>query len=302
MHPPQTHWKARPERSNRTALSIISWIALRLGRPVARLVLWPIAAYFLLFGGDARRASRAYLSRALGRPAGWGDSWRHIFSFSATILDRIYFLKDRFDLFDIEIEGEALMQARRTSGRGAMLFGAHIGSFEAVRALGRQIPDQRIALTMYEENALKVNAALDAINPANRPDIIPLGHVDTMLRVKDALDDGALVGLLADRSLGDEDTRPVPLLGRTAALPTGPFRMAAMMRQQVIFMAGLYLGGNRYRIKFVPIIDFSEVPRAERAMAIQRAMTRYAEVLDQALREAPMNWFNFFPFWPSDTQ
>lgn len=295
-----THWKEQPERSNRLALGVICWIALRLGRPVARLVLWPIAAYFLLFGRAAGAASRAYLSRALGRPAGRGDIGRHLFCFSATILDRVYFLKDRFDLFDIEIVGEALMQAQRESGQGAMLFGAHMGSFEAIRALGRQVPGQRIALTMYEDNARKVNATLDAINPANRPEIIPLGHVDTMLRVKHALDDGALVGLLADRSLGDEATRPVELLGAAAAIPTGAFRIAAMLRQRVIFMAGLYLGGNRYRIKFVPIMDFADIERSERSAAIDTAIDRYAAELEQCLREAPLNWFNFFPFWPDD--
>lgn len=302
MHQRTPHWKSRPERSNRLALGVICWIALRLGRRVARIVLWPVAVYFLLFGGASRRASLDYLNRALGRRARWRDAWHHIFSFSATILDRVYFLKDRFDLFDIEIEGEPLMQARWQSGRGAMLFGAHLGSFEAIRALGRRIPGQRIALTMYEENARKVNATLDAVNPANRPEIIPLGHVDTMLRVKDALDDGALVGLLADRSLGDEETRPVTLLGETAQLPVGAFRIAAMMRQQVIFMAGLYLGGHRYRIRFVPIMDFGEVAREDRNRAIDTAMHAYAQALDECLRQAPMNWFNFFPYWPSDSR
>ena len=293
------HWRARPERSNRMALGLMCWIARHLGRPVARLVLWPISIYFLCFGARARRASRDYLARALGRPAGWRDTARHIHSFAATILDRVYLLDDRFDLFRIEIEGEALMRAHADTGDGALLFGAHLGSFEATRALGRRVPGQRIALTMYEDNARKVNATLDAVNPANRPEIIPLGHVDTMLRVRDALDEGALVGVLADRSLGDEPTRPVPLLGAPVALPTGPFRMAAMMRRPVIFMAGLYLGGRRYRIRFEPLADFSTVTRDGREAAIETAMARYAEAIERCCREAPLNWFNFFDFWPA---
>ncbi|QID19684.1 acyl-CoA synthetase [Nitrogeniibacter mangrovi] len=278
------------------------WIALHLGRRVARLVLWPITGYFLCFGATARRASRAYLTRALGRPAGWRDVGRHLFSFAATILDRIYLLNDRFDLFRIEIEGEAMMRQRYDAGHGALLFGAHLGSFELTRALGRQLPDQRIALTMYEENARKINATLEAINPAARPEIIPLGRVDTMLQVRDALEAGALVGLLADRSLGDEPTRRLPLLGDPAALPVGPFRMAAMLRQPVIFMAGLYLGGNRYRIRFVPIADFGECAPAQREAAIDAAMARYAAELERCCREAPLNWFNFFDFWSARPQ
>ena len=47
--------------------------------------------------------SQAYLTRALGRPAGWRDSFRHVLAFASTIHDRVYLLNDRFDLFDIEI-------------------------------------------------------------------------------------------------------------------------------------------------------------------------------------------------------
>jgi predicted LPLAT superfamily acyltransferase len=292
-------WHQRPERSNLFALRLMRWIALHLGRPVARWVLWPITLYFLCVNTPARRASRDYLARVHGRPARLGAVARHIYGFAATILDRLYLLNDRFELFDIAIDpaAEALMQAQRASGRGALLFGAHLGSFEVTRALGRQHPGQRIAMTMYEDNARKINATLAAINPAARPDVIPLGRIDTMLQVRDALADGAQVGLLADRSLGDEDCRPMTLLGAPARLPTGPFRMAALLRQPVIFMAGLYLGGNRYRIRFVPLADFTDTPPAGREAAISAAMAAYAAEIERCCREAPGNWFNFFDFW-----
>jgi len=298
---PAASWRDRPERSNLLALRVMRWIALHLGRPVSRWVLWPITLYFLCVGAPARRASRDYLRRVLGRPARTTEVARHIYSFAATILDRLYLLNDRFDLFDIEIEGEALMQARLEAGHGALLFGAHLGSFEVTRALGRQYPGQRIALTMYEDNARKINATLEAINPAARPDIIPLGHIDTMLRVRDALHDGALVGLLADRSLADEDTREAVLLGAPVRIPSGPFRMAAMLRQPVIFMAGLYLGKHRYRIRFVPLADFADTVPAERDAAIDAAMAAYVAQLEACCQAAPYNWFNFFDFWSPQT-
>ena len=85
----------------------------------------------------ARRESARYLARVLGRPARWADVYRHIHSFAATVLDRVYFLQDRFDQFDLRhsaARGDGRPLAR---GEGAMLVGAHIGSFEALRALGR---------------------------------------------------------------------------------------------------------------------------------------------------------------------
>lgn len=294
---PEPEWTRSEERSNLATLRLMSWIALRLGRPVARLVLWPIAVYFLCTASTARRASRDYLRRALGRPPRLHEVLAHVHHFAATILDRIYLLNERYDLFDIEIEGEALMAGLAADRRGALLFGGHLGSFEVTRAIGRRHPGQRIVLTMYEDNARKINQTLAAINPLAQPEIIPLGHLDTMLKVRDVLAEGALVGLLADRSLKDEATRITQLLGHPVAIPSGPFRMAAMLRQPVIFMVGLYLGGNRYRIRFETLADFSQIAPAGRDAAIGAAVDAYAASLERCCREAPRNWFNFFDFW-----
>jgi predicted LPLAT superfamily acyltransferase len=87
------------------------------------------------------------------------------------------------------------------------------------------------------------------------------------------------------------------LLDEEAHLPLGPFRMAAILRRPVVFMAGLYLGGNRYEIHFEKLADFSDVSRGQREAMMGQAMTRYAEMLGHHCRQAPYNWFNFFPFW-----
>ena len=295
----EAQWIRQPERSNLATLRLMTWISLRFGRPVGRLVLLGITAYFVCFAPRARRASRDYLRRALGRRPGLGDVARHVHAFASTIHDRIYLLADRFDAFDIVVEGDELMHPLIERREGALVFGGHLGSFEVVRALGRRHPGLRIALTMFEDNARKIKATLEAINPQARPCIIPLGQVDTMLRVRDALDDGQFVGLLADRSLEADETRPVPLLGDTARLPVGAFRMAAMLKRKVVFMAGLYLGGNRYRIRFVEIADFATVDRPDRDAAVDAAMLAYARELERCCHEAPNNWFNFYDFWDS---
>lgn len=295
--PANAEWARQPERSNMAMLRLMAWLSLRLGRPAGRVVLHLIAAYFFLFAPSARRASRAYLPRALGRPARIGDGYRQVFSFAATIHDRVYLLKDRFDLFDIRIEGEALIRDQIASGEGALLFGAHVGSFEVIRAIGRTQPGLKVALAMFEDNARRINTLLAALNPSASPEVIALGKLDAMLRIHARIEDGALVGVLADRSLGDEMRRPVKLLGTTADLPIGPFRMAAMLGARIIFMAGLYHGGNRYTIRFEPIADFSVVGRHDREAAIDAAMQAYAAALERCCHDAPSNWFNFFDFW-----
>jgi predicted LPLAT superfamily acyltransferase len=290
-------WMRQQERSNLAILRLMVWVSLTFGRTAGRVVLRGIALYFTLFAPRARRTSRAYLKRALGRWANWADGYRHVFSFATTIHDRIYLLNERFDLFDIEIVGAEALHAALAKQPGVMLMGAHLGSFEVLRAVGRGREGRKVAMLMYEENARKINATLEAINPKATQDIIPLGRMDSMLEARDKLDAGYLVGMLADRSLGDDATAGYPFLGETAPFPLGPWRLAAMLRRPVFFMTGLYLGGNRYQLHFVPLADFSDTLRSERDAAIAAAMQRYADCLTQFCRLAPYNWFNFFDFW-----
>ncbi len=299
----KAEWRKQPERGSQALLRVMTWLSLALGRPVSRVILLGISLYFLLFAPAARKASRAYLQRALGRPPRLVEVFRHVHCFASCIHDRVYLLNDRFDLFDIQVEGEDVVKEVMAAGQGAFLIGAHLGSFEVIRALGRRQPDLKVAMAMYVENAHKINAALAAINPSAMLDVIPLGRFDSMLQVQARLDEGVVVGMMGDRTLARDPTQPVSFLGQTAAFPVGPLRLAAVLKRPVLFIIGLYLGGNRYAIHFERVADFTGIERKERSAAVHEAVNAYAGCLERYCRAAPYNWFNFFDFWqpPAET-
>ena len=271
--------------------------SLTVGRRAGRMVLYVITAYFFLFAPRARRASIAYLRRVLGRRPTTLDRFRQLMAFATTIHDRVYLIDGQFERFNITLEGEAGVLAQSGSGRGAMLMGAHMGSFEVMHSLGRRHHGLKVAMAMYEENARKINAILAAINPEWVADIVPLGRIDAMLNIAERLDRGAFVGVLGDRTLGNEPVQAVTLLGERAYLPTGPMRAAAILRCPVYFMVGLYRGKNRYHVVFERVADFSTIAAGTRHAAVHEAIDRYAAVLDRYCRSDPYNWFNFFDFW-----
>jgi len=294
--PREAQWTRRAERGSLPVVRLMAWLSLRLGRRATRWLLAPITAYFFATSAKARAAVRTYLHRVLGREPRMAEQFRLFSRFSSTIHDRIYFLKDRFDLFDIEMHGAELF----ADDRGALLMGAHVGSFEAMRSCGRALSHRRVSMAMYEVNARLLHQVLAAIEPRAAQDIVALGRMDSMLALGERLEAGHLVGVLADRSLGAEPTIDVPFLGAPAAFPTGPMRMAAALRQPVIFMVGLYRGGNRYEIHFERIADFSgaeELRRGDRERRVREAVERYAARLEHYCRVAPDNWFNFHDFW-----
>ena len=289
-------WRRLPERGSPLLLRTLAWLSLRCGRTVALALLRTVAAYYFLFAPEARRHMRTFLRRALGHDPSAAERYRLILSFGTTVLDRLFLLAGRHGEYEISLEGESLIRDVAGTG-GALLFGAHMGSFEVLRAIADRKPGLQVAMAMYEENARKVNAMMAAAEPSDPPEIIALGHLDAMLRIRERLDAGALVGVLADRTLGGEPSLPVSFLGATAYLPLGPMRAAALLQRRVLFMLGLYRGGRRYHIVFEPLADFRQVARTERAAAIEAAVVRYAQLLERHCRSDPYNWFNFFDFW-----
>jgi predicted LPLAT superfamily acyltransferase len=288
-------WLEQPERSNVAAIRLLVWITLALGRRAGRLLLYPVCLYFLAFSPRAGVASRQYLAKVLGRPPSLRERFHHLHTFATVALDRIFFLKGRFREFDVHIEGEPILRAALDSGEGALLIGAHIGSFEALRALGRE-QRLRVSLVMYEDNARKVLSVTRAIDPELAQAVIPLGRFDSMLQVADRLERGEWIGVLADRALDAEGLVKVPFLGEPAGFPASPFRMAGMLKRPVILMVALYKGGRRYDLHFERLLEPAELGRRG-PQAVQEWVARYAERLESYCRKSPYNWFNFYDFW-----
>lgn len=284
-------WTRRPERGSLPLVRFMAWLSLAVGRGASRILLRAIAFYFFVSSPAARAASRDYLTRCLGREPRLAERFAHFMAFASTIHDRLYFLQERDDLFEVEVVGP-----EKLPETGVLLFGAHLGSFEALRATGLRHGHRRVTMAMYEENARQLNGILAALSPDMLRDIVPLGHAGSMIALSERLDAGDLVGVLADRTLGAEPTLQVDFLGEPAAFPTGPMRMAAALRRPVFMMVGLYLGGNRYKVAFEPLVDFSTVT-GDRAEAVAAGVRAYAARLEHWCREAPFNWFNFFDFW-----
>jgi len=294
-------WKRQVERSNVRVIRFMVWLSLLAGRRFSRIVVYCIAAYFFVFGGAARGASKDYLRRVLGKRPSAHHGFRHVLYFASVIHDRIYFLKGRFSLFDIQTHGREEFGRDRDKGIPLLLMGAHVGSFEVLRAVGEST-GFRVSMLMYQENAAKLTATLAALDPDPAPIVISLQRVDAMLTAQQHLAAGRVLGMLADRRLAHEPADSLEFLGAPAAFPRNPFRLAMILKCKVYFMVGLYLGGNRYAIHLVPLADFSQIAsvnhaRGDRDARIATAQRAYVALLEKFTRMELHNWFNFFDFW-----
>ncbi len=290
-------WFAQKERSTAFWLRIIIWIARHLGRPVARACLYPITAYFVLGSATTRKASRQFLRRALQREVSWRDVYRHHHCFASVILDRVYLLAGRESVLDIQVQGYEMAREQLAKGKGAILLGSHLGSFEALRVLGQLDPDLSLKVLMIEEHNQVITQLLNMLNPQVAASVISIGRPDTFLRVKEALERQEMIGMLGDRVVENDKTTRCDFLGHAAGFPLGPMLLAAALKVPVILFYGIYQGGNRYLVHFQLLTEGIDLPRPQRNQKVRELTCEYARQLQDKARQFPYNWFNFYDYW-----
>src|SRR5205814_8133352 len=131
----------------------------------ARLLLYPITLYFVITAHAARRTSYEYLKRLRGEPVHCWHVFRHFHCFAATSLDRVYLLRGEFERFRVTVHGKEILQRQIETGKGSILLGSHLGSFEVLRTLGvmqRGFPLKVLMDTVHNQN---ITRFFDALNP-----------------------------------------------------------------------------------------------------------------------------------------
>jgi predicted LPLAT superfamily acyltransferase len=296
------HWIERPEGGGWFAIWLIRTIGLRLGRGTARVILYPITLYFFVRRPYERRVSYEFLQRAFGRPASAWQVMRHIHRFASTILDRVFLLADRFTRFDVRMHGLDELTSRMRPDRGVLLLGSHVGSFEVLRVAAAERPDVKVRVVLDTQKTPALTELLHAINPEIARNVIDASRpgTDIVLALGEAVNEGALATLLADRARPHEATVVVDFMGSPAAFPVAPFLIGSILKAPMVLCFGLYRGGNRYDLYFEAFADALVLPRRARKAELRAVVQRYAARLEHHVREDPYNWFNWHDFWNLD--
>ena len=289
-------WSRQQERGSPAITRAALWMVLRGGPVVAPVLAATATLWFLLTSGCARGASRDYLRRVLGRPVRLRDIARHFHSFAHTVLDRVLLLGGRSTAFEISTEGLDQVLAILAGGRGCILLGAHLGSFEVLRSLAARAPVPVWAL-MYRRNAGPLTPLLDRLAPGLHDRVLEIGDTASMIRARECVERGEIVGILADRSPPGHRTVTVPFLGSGAAFPSGPFVLASTLAAPVVLFHAVRTGPRRYAVRFEPFTDRVVLRRSDRAGDLRAVVARYAAAVERGCRAHPFQWFNFFPFW-----
>ncbi|MFT8417536.1 MAG: acyltransferase [Acetobacter sp.] len=285
-----------PERGNQFTMRAALFLARMVGRRRLGWFLGPVSLYFFLFNTSARRASRAYLRRVLLAPPTPVALIRHMHSFAQVVLDRIFFLSDTHAMPPVRVRGREQLLQVLAAGQGCLLLGAHIGSFEALRALGREHA-MPLKMLMYRANLGGATHALEALDPDYARTIIPIGQTDTMLRVAESLGRGEVVGILGDRTPDAGRCVCVRMLGGDVNIPQGPFRLALATGAPLVLVSAIRAADGVYDVTFETFDMPSPLSGQSRAAFVHMAAERYAGWMEELCLQHPFSWFNFYDYW-----
>jgi predicted LPLAT superfamily acyltransferase len=307
----QRHWNTIAERGSTAGMRFTVWIYRRFGLGLATILAWPVVAYFVLTDARGRRASRRYLERL----ATWAgprspvparprlpDTFRHYWEFGLSILDRLSLWSNRSG-FRVEFHGRHHIQPFLEAKRGAILLGAHLGSFDVLRVLGARYA-VTVNVLMSRRHASRISSVFKGLSADIDANVIELqqGSPASVFTLKACLERGQFVAILGDRVGAGPRSRMVPLdfLGHPAPFPWGPFRLASRLGCPVLFMVAIRLGPTTYEVFVEPLTDGGEVsPDAEDTRA-RELMEAYVHRLEAYCLRAPYQWFNFYDYWLED--
>jgi predicted LPLAT superfamily acyltransferase len=307
-----SHWAERPERGSFALMRLTAWAARKLGRRAIAPVVALIVLYFFVFGAVARRSIAEYQRRLLASAGGSRAApelprrfpvYRQFLAFGHALLDKLDVWQGRIRRADVTIIDNDGLHGQMESGRGQMLVGAHLGNLEICRALADKHTKAMLNVLVHSKHAEQFNRLLDEVG-ANGLRLFQVTELDAgvMLELHQRIERGEWLAIAGDRvPVRGGRVTAVDFLGERALLPQGPWLLAGLLRcpANVLFCVKQQ---GRYRVTLERLADEVSWKRGQRDAVIASWAQRYADRLAEECARAPLQWFNFFPFWNADAR
>lgn len=259
-----------------------------LGVRAAYTLLAFVAPYFVVFAPKARKAIWFYNREILGysRFKSLGKLFVHFYTFGQAIIDKIALKYGISDYYSFDYGNYSEFLNVLDSGTGCIIIGAHVGSWEVGTPYFREY-GKNINIVMLDAEYNKIKNIIE--NGAEQRDhkIIPLGNdgLESILKIKKALDNKEYVCLQGDRYMDDSNSEEVLFMGRMARFPRGLFVMCQKLKVPVVFYYAMRERRGHYKFVF-ELADPANDIRSE-----------YIGSLERIVRKYPQQWFNFYEFW-----
>ena len=208
-------------------------------------------------------------------------TYRNFYLFGQVVVDRFAMYAGK--TFDVEVEGKEHYDKLVERPEGFMILSAHVGNYEIAGYTLRSEQKRLNALVFAGEKASVMQNRNKMFAQTNIRMIPIRSDMSHIFEINNALADGEIVSMPADRMLGSAKSFTLPFLQGEAEFPQGPFKIAAAREVSVLAINVMKASFKRYKIYVTPLHE--PLPQAY-VRELQRVVTMY-----------PEQWYNYFEFW-----
>ena len=276
------------------------WL-IRMLRYIDVRVLYAFTAIFVIPVCLFVNPSGAIIYRYFRKQHGYGPlksalkTYQNHCQFSQVVIDK--FATYAGKTFRMEIEGIEHFQQLAKGEESFVMLSSHIGNYEIAGYTLSSDQKPINALVFFGEKASVMNNRSKLFADTNtrmipiRPD---MGH---LFEIDQALQNGEIVSMPADRLLGSQKKLLIPFLNDTAAFPYGPFSIATIRGLNVLAVHVMKQSTRTYKIYVTPLSYNREAPRQQQ---IQELAQQYVAEVQRIVKLYPTQWYNYFEFWTND--
>ncbi|MEW5248597.1 LpxL/LpxP family acyltransferase [Microbulbifer sp. 2201CG32-9] len=299
------HWSRYREQGFSLGIRFLFWLHHRLGPIAFKAAVYPVAFSYYLKNRAGRLAIQEYLQLYTARypdagiQANWRTGFNVFLNFANSARDKLEAWFSGFPADRVNFPKRDFLHQVVAGGKGGVLIGSHLGNLEVCRALG-SLTDVRVNVLVHTKHAKKFNRMMQRLNPKSQLCLIQVTEVTPTLAMKLSLavERGELVVIVGDRTPVNSHGRTctVDFLGRPANFPLGPYILAALLKCPVYTLFCLR-SPTGYDIYMDKLCDQVEMKRGNREGHLYILAAEFARRLEHYCRLAPLQWYNFYPFW-----
>lgn len=254
--------------------------------------------FYVLFDRKSTAIARDYFQKQIGlsKTNAFWNVFRNYYCFGQIIIDRFAVLAKRKNIFQIDIEGDDLFKTFLSKKEGFVIVSSHVGNFELLGYLYPQ--DQKTIYSMiYGGEAAVIQEAREKQFGNNNIRTISVNEsMDHIFTINNALSDGEIVSIPADRIFGSQKSVNCRFLNGSAQFPIGPFMLSAINNVSALAVFVIKTSSKKYKLYLKPITADHSSGNNSKAKA-EGLATKFAEELETIVRQYPEQWFNFYQFW-----
>ena len=240
-----------------------------------------VVPFYMIFNRKGYKAMYCFFRDRLGYGR-WKSFWKvyaNHYRFGQIILDRfgVYAGKK----YHFIVDGQELMDELEKHPEGFVSLSSHVGNYE-IAGYSLKPKSKRFNALVYAGETATVMENRQKMLSQNNMSMIPVREdMSHLFALNNAIDNGEIVSMPADRIFGSQKAVECQFFGEKARFPMGAFALAS---KKNVPMLAVFVMKESYKTYHAYV------------RGIRNAQD-FADNLEEIVKRYPTQWFNYFDFW-----